>query len=76
MLFNNMSEQFRLLMKSNFSPMQHYGRYNLARSYLYANQLMDAHTAINLAQQFDYPSRIYNASALLGIITLRQSDFC
>jgi len=53
---------------------QNEARHGLALAYLYSNNLIASHTAIEAARQFDYPPNNHNVFALLGVIALRQAD--
>jgi tetratricopeptide (TPR) repeat protein len=49
-------------------------RWGLAQAYLFQNDLVNARTAIEAALQYDVPENNHNASALHGIIALRQGE--
>ena len=49
-------------------------RWGLAQTYLLQNDLVNAHATIEAALQYDVPSNNHNATALHGIIALRQGE--
>lgn len=49
-------------------------RYGLAQTYLFQNDLVNARATIEVALGYDVPKYNHNASALHGIIALRQGD--
>ncbi len=51
-----------------------YARWGLAQAYLFQNDLVNARATIEAALQYDVPENNHNASALHGIIALRQGD--
>ena len=53
---------------------QRNARAGLAQSYLLQNELVNARTIIEVALQYDVQQDDYDASALHGIIALRQGD--
>jgi tetratricopeptide (TPR) repeat protein len=55
-------------------PAQQGTRYGLAGAHLFQNDLVNARAAIEAALQYDVPRNNYNATALHGIIALRQGE--
>ncbi len=53
---------------------QNGSRWGLAQAYLLQNDLVNARATIEAALQYDVPDNNHNASALHGIIALRQGD--
>jgi len=53
---------------------QNYAREGLAQVYLFQNDLVNARATIEAALNYDEPQNNHNASALHGIIALRQGD--
>jgi tetratricopeptide (TPR) repeat protein len=53
---------------------QGFARCGLTQSYLFQNDLVNARATIEAALQYDVPENNHNASALHGIIALRQGD--
>ena len=49
-------------------------RWGLAQAYLFQNDLVNARATIEAALQYDVPQNNHNATALHGIIALRQGD--
>ena len=58
----------------SFPQTQKYARWGLAQAYLFQNDLVNARATIEAALQYDVPENNHNASALHGIIALRQGD--
>jgi tetratricopeptide (TPR) repeat protein len=58
----------------SFQPMQLYGRWRLSQVYLLQNDLVNARATIEAALQYDVPQFNHNATALHGIIALRQGE--
>ncbi|HEY5731308.1 MAG TPA: TIR domain-containing protein [Anaerolineales bacterium] len=56
------------------TDVQQEGRCGIAQACLFQNDLVNAHTTIEAALQYDVPQNNHNASALHGIIALRQGD--
>ena len=54
--------------------MQNYARWGLAQAYLFQNDLVNARATIEAALQYDVPQNNHNATALHGIIALRQGE--
>jgi tetratricopeptide (TPR) repeat protein len=54
--------------------LQQYGRLELAQAYLFQNDLMNSRAIIEAALEFNVPMNNHDASALHGIIALRQGD--
>jgi tetratricopeptide (TPR) repeat protein len=57
-----------------FSTVQQNAHCGMARAYLFQNDFVNARATIETALQYDVPSNNHNASALHGIIALRQGD--
>ena len=53
---------------------QNKARWGLAKAYLFQNDLLNARATVEAALQYDVPEYNHNASALHGIIALRQGD--
>ncbi len=53
---------------------QNYARNGLAEAYIFQNDLVNARAAIEAALQYDVPYNNHNATALHGIIALRQGE--
>jgi len=53
---------------------QNYSREGLSQVYLFQNDLVNARATIEAALQYDVPMNNHNASALHGIIALRQGE--
>jgi tetratricopeptide (TPR) repeat protein len=58
----------------SFLPIQHLSHVGLANINLFQNNLGEARTAIEVALQYDMPQFNQNATALQGIIALRQEE--
>jgi tetratricopeptide (TPR) repeat protein len=56
----------------SFPQTQNFARWGLAQAYLFQNELVNARATIEAALQYDVPQNNHNASALHGIIALRQ----
>lgn len=56
----------------SYADVQTAGRWGLAQAYLIQNDLINARATIEAALQYDVPEHNHNASALHGIIALRQ----
>ena len=61
-------------LRHNFPQTQIYARWGLAQIYLFQNDLVNARSTIEAALQYDVPQNNHNASALHGIIALRQGE--
>ncbi len=57
-----------------FPQTQNYARWGLAQAHLFQNDLVNARAAIEAALGYDVPKNNHNASALHGIIALRQGE--
>jgi len=57
-----------------FPQTQSWARWGLTQIYLFQNDLVNARATIEAALQYDVPENNHNASALHGIIALRQGD--
>jgi tetratricopeptide (TPR) repeat protein len=57
-----------------FPPEQQSERGGLAETYLFQNDLVNARATIEAALQYDVPANNHNATALHGIIALRQGE--
>jgi tetratricopeptide (TPR) repeat protein len=53
---------------------QNFARWGLAQVYLFRNDLVNARATIETALQYDVPINNHNATALHGIIALRQGE--
>jgi len=58
----------------SFPPVQQNARWGLAQVYFFQNDLVNARVTIEAALQYDVPENNHNASALHGIIALRQGE--
>jgi tetratricopeptide (TPR) repeat protein len=58
----------------SFPLEQNWARWGLAQAYLFQNSLPKARATIEAALQYDVPENNHNASALHGIIALRQGE--
>jgi tetratricopeptide (TPR) repeat protein len=58
----------------SFPIVQQSARRGLAQTYLFQNNLVNAHATVEAALQYDVPESNHDASALHGIIALRQGD--
>jgi len=58
----------------SFLQTQSSARCGLSETYLFQNDLFNAHAAIKAALQYDMPSKNQDANLLHGIIALRQGD--
>ncbi|MEO8358150.1 MAG: tetratricopeptide repeat protein [Chloroflexota bacterium] len=56
------------------SSVQQIARHGLTNAYLFQNDLVDARATIDAALRYDLPKNNHNATALHGIIALRQGD--
>jgi tetratricopeptide (TPR) repeat protein len=70
--FHNQSIQ--VADEIGFVQVQNYARCNLARVFLFAQDLTQARTTAEAALKYDYPTNNHNISALFGVIALRQND--
>ena len=61
-------------MKFHIQYMQLEARWGLAQAYLFQNDLVNARATIEAALQYDVPENNHNATALHGIIALRQGE--
>ncbi len=58
----------------NYQSVQNYARWGMTQAYLFQNDLVNARATIEAALQYDVPENNHDASALHGIIALRQGD--
>lgn len=70
----NLKKAIQIADEISFPQIQNSARCGLAQAYLLQNELADAHNIIEAALQYDVPNSNHNASALRGIIALRQED--
>ena len=71
---NIINNPFKLLRDFIAPEVQLKVRCGLAQAYLFQNDLVNARATIEAALQYDVPKNNHNASALHGIIALRQGD--
>jgi tetratricopeptide (TPR) repeat protein len=67
-------EAIHIADEISFSDVQLNARWGLAQAYLFQNDLVNARATIEAALQYDVPENNHNASALHGIIALRQGE--
>lgn len=70
----NYYQAIQIADEISFPAIQHSARNGLAEAYLSQNDLVNARSTIEDAMQYDVPENNHNASALHGIIALRQGD--
>jgi tetratricopeptide (TPR) repeat protein len=70
----NFRNAIQIADEISFPETQISARCGLAETCLYQNDLINARAAIEAALQYDVPDNNHNASALHGIIALRQGD--
>jgi tetratricopeptide (TPR) repeat protein len=71
---DNYQQAIQIADKISFLQVLNYAYCGLAETYLFENNLTNAHATIEAALQYDVPENNHNASALHGIIALRQGD--
>ena len=69
-----LQQAIEIVDQVSLSVAQLEARWGLAQAYLLQNDLLNAHIAIEAALQYDDTRYNHNASALHGIIALRQGD--
>lgn len=67
-------EAIQIADEISFQPMQQYGRWRLAQAYLLQSYLGIARSTIEAGLRYDAPEYNHNATALYGIIALRQGE--
>jgi tetratricopeptide (TPR) repeat protein len=70
----NYQQAIQIADEMSFPSVQKNGRNGLAEIYLFQNDLVNARAASEAALQFDVPQYNHDASALHGIIALRQGE--
>ena len=70
----NYKHAIQIADEISFPQTQNYARCGLAKAYLIQNDLVNARVTIEAALQYDVPQNNHNASALHGIIALRQGE--
>ncbi len=70
----NYKEAIQIADEISFAGEQLNARWGLAQAYLFQNDLVNACAAIEAALQYDVPQYNHNATALHGIIALRQGE--
>ncbi|MDP1544817.1 MAG: tetratricopeptide repeat protein, partial [Anaerolineales bacterium] len=70
----NYEQAIQIADEISFPATQQGAREGLAKSYLFQNDLVNARTTIDVALQYDVPQNNHNATALHGIISLRQGE--
>jgi tetratricopeptide (TPR) repeat protein len=70
----SLSQAIQIADKISFVDVQIEGRIGSAQAYLFQNDLINARATIEAALGHDVPAYNHNASALHGIIALRQGD--
>ncbi len=70
----NYQQAIQIADDISFLQMQNYARWGDAKAHLFQNDLVNARATIEAALQYDVPQNNHNASALHGIIALRQGD--
>lgn len=70
----NFGRSFEIADNVSHSRMQQKPRWGLAQVYLFQNDLINARNIIEGALQYDVPETNHDASALHGIIALRQGE--
>jgi tetratricopeptide (TPR) repeat protein len=68
------AESIQIADEISFHGAQSYARCGLAQAYLFQNDLANARATVKAALQYDEPIDNYNATALHGIIALRQRE--
>jgi tetratricopeptide (TPR) repeat protein len=71
---NYFKDAMEISDKISFPIIQNSSRYGLAESYLFQDDVVNARATIEAALQYDVPEYNHNASALHGIIALRQGE--
>ena len=67
-------QSIQIADKISFLIPQNYARWGLAQAYLFQNDLVNARATIEAALNYDVPENNHNASALHGLIALRQGE--
>jgi tetratricopeptide (TPR) repeat protein len=70
----NYKHALQIADEISFPQTQNFARWGMAQAYLFQNDLVNARATIEAALQFDVPGNNHNASALRGIIALRQGE--
>jgi tetratricopeptide (TPR) repeat protein len=71
---SNYQQAIQIADEISFPLTQRIGRWGLAQIHLFQNDLVNARTTIEAALQYDVPQYNHNATALHGIIALRQGE--
>jgi len=70
----NYRQSIQIADEISFPKAQNPARSGLAQAFLFQNDLVNARTIIEAALQYDVPENNHNATALHGIIALRQGE--
>ncbi|MBI5825681.1 MAG: tetratricopeptide repeat protein [Chloroflexi bacterium] len=70
----NYQQAIQIADEISFPETSSWARWGLAKSYLFQNELVNARATIEAALQYDVPQYNHNATALHGIIALRQGE--
>jgi tetratricopeptide (TPR) repeat protein len=71
----NYKQAFQIADEISYPPVQQNARNGLAETYLFKNDLVNARATIETALQYNVPNNNHNATALHGIIALRQGEW-
>jgi tetratricopeptide (TPR) repeat protein len=70
----NYQQAIEVADEISFSQTQNSARWGLTQAYLFQNDLVNARVTVEVALQYDVPENNHNATALHGIIALRQGE--
>ncbi|MEK6751219.1 MAG: tetratricopeptide repeat protein, partial [Chloroflexota bacterium] len=70
----NYEQAIQIADEISFPETQNYARIAMAQTYLFSSDLTNARATIEAALQYDVPQYNHNATALHGIIALRQGE--